>query len=258
VLHGLSNHRIWYERWVAKGAGNTSILFATITKIKAKADYFDFFKQGSLQFLGLTAQAELRELCQLDTTFIDLREVKSGFQGCLPNLLVQRGYQTYGMHNATNFMYGRDSWYKLAGFQYTYFKENLGISKQCVPFDGICDWDLLPLLKQEFAQNNRIFSYWMTLTAHFYYTETDIHSERFQCAEYGIPKGEICQNLRHQAQFFDNLAQIVDSPEMKGVEVIVVGDHVPPIFGYPDLIFKREHPSTRKADVGWIHFKIKD
>ncbi|MDR3299468.1 MAG: hypothetical protein LBU43_05580, partial [Candidatus Accumulibacter sp.] len=32
VLHGLSNHRIWYERWVAKGAGNTSILFATITK----------------------------------------------------------------------------------------------------------------------------------------------------------------------------------------------------------------------------------
>ncbi|MDR3299661.1 MAG: hypothetical protein LBU43_06580, partial [Candidatus Accumulibacter sp.] len=31
VLHGLSNHRIWYERWVAKGAGNTSILFATIT-----------------------------------------------------------------------------------------------------------------------------------------------------------------------------------------------------------------------------------
>jgi hypothetical protein len=31
VLHGLSNHRIWYERWVAKGAGNTSIPFATIT-----------------------------------------------------------------------------------------------------------------------------------------------------------------------------------------------------------------------------------
>ncbi|MDR2688494.1 MAG: sulfatase-like hydrolase/transferase [Azoarcus sp.] len=236
---------------------NKAVQEAVLQKLKDKIDHFEFFKQGSFQFLGLTVQGELRELCRLDTTSLDLREVKTGFQQCFPNQLKKLGYETHGVHNATNFMYGRDSWYKLAGFQKTYFKENLGISRQCIPFDGICDWDILPVLRKQLAGNEKIFSYWVTLTSHFYYAESDIHDGRFQCADYDIPKGDACQNLRHQAQFFDNLAEIIDTPEMRGVEIIVVGDHVPPVFGYQDLIFKRENPSSRKADVAWIHFRIK-
>jgi hypothetical protein len=230
---------------------------AVLQKLKDKMDRFEFFKQGSFQFLGLTVQGELRELCRLDTVSLDLRKIGAGFRQCFPNQLKKLGYKTHAIHNATNFMYGRDSWYKLAGFQETYFKENLDVARYCVPFDGICDWDILPVLRQRLAGNERIFSYWLTLTAHFYYAERDIHASRFQCADYGIPAGDACQNLRHQAQFFDNLAGIMDTPEMRGVEIIVVGDHVPPLFSYQDLIFKRENPSSRKADVAWIHFKIK-
>jgi phosphoglycerol transferase MdoB-like AlkP superfamily enzyme len=230
---------------------------AVLRKLKDRIDHFEFFRQGSFQFLGLTVQGELRELCRLDTTSLDLREVKTGFRQCFPNQLKKLGYKTHAIHNATNFMYGRDSWYKLAGFQETHFRENLDVSRHCVPFDGICDWDILPVLRQQLAGNEKIFSYWLTLTSHFYYAESDIHDRRFQCADYGIPEGDACRNLRHQAQFFDNLAKIIDTPEMRGVEIIVVGDHVPPVFGYQDLIFKRENPSSRKADVAWIHFKIK-
>jgi hypothetical protein len=229
-----------------------------LQKLKDRNDHFEFFKQGNFQFLGLTVQGELRELCRLDTTSLDLREVKTGFQHCLPNQLRKLGYKTHGTHNATNLMYGRDSWYKLAGFQETRFKENLDISEYCVPFEGICDWDILPVIRQQLAGNEKVFSYWMTLTSHFHYAASDIHDQRFQCADYSIPEGEACRNLRHQAQFFDNLAKIIDTPEMHGVEIVVVGDHVPPIFDYQDRIFKRENPSSRKADVAWIHFKIKD
>lgn len=237
---------------------NSAIQDGVLQQLKAKNLYFDFFMEGSQQFIGLTAQAELRELCRMDTDILDLREVKTGFQNCLPKLLGKQGYQTHGIHNATNFMYGRDSWYKLAGFKHSWFKENLNISRQCIPFDGVCDWDVLPKLQQLMAHDESVFAYWLTLTAHFYYAESDIHSKRFQCADYGLPKGDACRNLRHQAQFFDNLAGIISSPEMRGVEVIVVGDHVPPLFGAEDHVFKREHPASRKADVPWIHFRIKD
>jgi hypothetical protein len=229
-----------------------------LEKLKGKNDHFEFFKQGSFQFLGLTAQGELRELCRLDSTSLDLLQIKTGFQQCFPNQLKKLGYKTHGIHNATNLIYGRNSWYKLAGFQEAYFKENLNISRYCIPFEGVCDWDILPVLRQQFTGNEKIFSYWMTLTSHFHYAKSDIHDQRFQCADYDIPEGDACRNLRHQAQFFDNLAKIVDTPEMRGVEIIVVGDHVPPLFGYQDLIFKRENPSSRKADVAWIHFKIKE
>ena len=237
---------------------NSAIQDGVLQKLKAQHAHFDFFEQGSHPFLGLTVQAELRELCRLDSNTLDLREVKSGFNNCLPNLLAKRGYKTHAMHNATSFMYGRDNWYKLAGFQRSWFKENLNIARQCVPFDGICDWDMLPKLKQILAQYANIFSYWLTLTAHFYYAESDIHTQRFQCADYKLPKGDACQNLRHQAKFFDNLASIISNPEMRGVEIIIVGDHVPPLFGAQDLVYKRENPTSRKAHVPWIYFRIKD
>ncbi|MDR2113322.1 MAG: hypothetical protein LBQ62_09520 [Candidatus Accumulibacter sp.] len=237
---------------------NKAIQEDVLQKLKDKNDHFEFFKQGSFQFLGLTVQGELRELCRLDTTSLDLLKVKTGFQQCFPNQLRKLGYKTHGTHNTVDIMYGRSSWYKLAGFQETHFKENLGISEHCVPFEGVCDWDILPVIRKQLAGDEKVFSYWLTLTSHFYYAESDIHNKRFQCADYGIQKSDACNNLRHQAQFFDNLEKIIDTPEMRGVEVIVVGDHVPPIFGYHDLVFKRENPSSRKAHVPWIHFKIKE
>ena len=62
----------------------------------------------------------------------------------------------------------------------------------------------------------------------------------------------LCRNFRLQAQFFDGLAELIQSPEMKGVEVFVVGDHAPPV-----LDMKEHRQLNRKALVAWLHFKIK-
>lgn len=236
-----------------------SVYSETLKKLNEKHHLFEYFEQGSFQFLGLTAQAELRELCRLDTLSLDLREVKSGFQHCLPHFFKRSGYKTYAAHGATGFMYGRDSWYKLAGFDKSVFAEQIKTKDLCVPFEGVCDWDVQPLLLKELGENEKIFAYWLTLTSHFYYAKRDIHNDRFQCENYNISeKTDACLNLKHITQFFDNFADILDRPEMKGVEVIIVGDHVPPVFGEKDFIFKREHPSSKRADVPWIHFKIKE
>ena len=40
---------------------------------------------------------------------------------------------------------------------------------------------------------------------------------------------------------------------MKGVEVVIVGDHMPPLFGNEEI-----YPYLRWQDVSWLHFKVKD
>ena len=40
---------------------------------------------------------------------------------------------------------------------------------------------------------------------------------------------------------------------MKGTEVIVVGDHMPPV-----LLDKPVYKNIHWQDVAWLHFKIKD
>lgn len=238
---------------------NAAIQTEVLKRMNEKRALFEYMEQGSTLFLGLTVQAELRELCRLDTESLDLREVKTGFQNCLPNILKTSGYNTYAFHGATSFMYGRDSWYKLAGFDHLTFAEDIHVNHRCIPFEGICDWDIQPLILKKFEQSNKIFVHWMTLTSHFYYALSDIHNERLRCTDYGLDeKSDACRNLRHITQFFDNFAEILDRPEMKGVEVIVVGDHVPPLFGDEDFVYKRENTRSRTADVPWIHFKIKE
>ena len=43
------------------------------------------------------------------------------------------------------------------------------------------------------------------------------------------PNLESCRNLKLQAQFFFHLAKVLKQPQMRGVDVIVVGDHTPAI-----------------------------
>ena len=67
------------------------------------------------------------------------------------------------------------------------------------------------------------------------------------------PEGDICRNAKLETQFLDNLAKLVLRPEMKGVEVVIVGDHMPPLFGNEEI-----YPYLRWQDVSWLHFKVKD
>lgn len=220
-----------------------------------KADHLAFLDTGYFGFSGATVEGELRELCQLDVdggyAFSRLNEAE--LKNCLPNQLKNQGYHTIGMHAGYSAIYERDFLYPKMGFAETIFAETLSDRKRCSPFNGICDSEMFSEVVQAFAKHDKLFFYWLTLTSHSPFSTKDLHNPRLDCQKYNLPTGDICNNFRLHAQFFDSLGQILARPEMRGVEVIVVGDHMPPIMKTGSI-----HPYIQWQDVSWVHFKIKD
>ncbi|MCG7656167.1 sulfatase-like hydrolase/transferase [Wielerella bovis] len=236
---------------------NPEVQRATLQKIYDKQNQLEFLHDGKLTTTGSTVQGELRELCRLDTRGgYALRNVPSEkYADCFPNQLKKLGYQTIAMHGASSLLYDRNSWYEKAGFDKTWFPEKMPSEKRCYAFNGICDSELLPYVRQAFADNpnGKTFFYWLTLTAHVPYATEDMRNPRLNCAKYQLPEGDICNNMRLETQFFDDFAKLIDDPAMKGVEVIIVGDHMPPIMG----TLKPIHHHLNWTSVSWVHFKIK-
>lgn len=218
----------------------------------------DFIEDGYFDFAGATVQAELRELChwQVENGYSFKSLPDKPFVECLPNILKKQGYQTYAMHGSGSVMYDRFDWYARAGFQHTIFSENLPNGKRCHPFNGVCDSDLYQQVSKAFAAagDRPILFYWMTLTSHAPYEVEDITDKRLDCKKYQLAEGDICNNMMLQTQFFDGLAALLRQPEMRGTEVLVVGDHMPPILNTDVPI----HPYLHWNDVSWVHLKLKD
>ncbi|MGL5632202.1 MAG: sulfatase-like hydrolase/transferase, partial [Azovibrio sp.] len=213
----------------------------------------DFFQKGTEPSPGVTLDGELRELCKLRTNSYNLSDVVNGFEECLPNRLKNQGYSTAAMHGASKLMYDRHHWYPRVGFQKTIFFEDKLFKTRCYSFPGACDLDLMEEVPLFFAQSGNRFFYWLTLNTHANYDPRDIRFNVFDCESFQIPSDtESCRNLKLQAQFFNGLAKMLQSKSMEGVEVIIVGDHVPVIM---DLNEKKKYFS--EDQVPWIHFKVK-
>ena len=224
-----------------------------------QADNLEFIEEGFFDFSGATLNGELRELCQM-------RVLKGGYalgkiddavyQNCLPNKLKALGYKTMGMHGASSLLYDRLYWYKKAGMDTQVFVEHVPEVPKCHAFNGACDTGLMDIIAKEFEknQNNKFFFYWLTLTNHYPYSQTDLKNSRLDCEKHNLFAGDICHNFRLHTQFFDNLGELIKRPEMAGVEVILVGDHMPPI----DTRDVPIHKNVRWNDVSWLHFKVKE
>lgn len=234
---------------------NDKIQAATLAKLKLNTN-IEFFKQGAFPVLGATLGGELRELCQLDPQLLDIAKVNEGFSNCLPNKLQQQGYHTVAIHGSDDLiLYNREHWYPLAGFQqiskgtdFNLIKDPGGV------FGAVSDLDLLPIIADSFKQNPQQFLYWMTITTHAPYSKESIRNKRFSCRSFDLNEdSDSCHLLILQTQFFDGLNELINRPEMKGVEVIVAGDHPPPLLSFSEGI-RVFAPSK----VSWIHFKVKD
>lgn len=229
-----------------------------LEKIHQQKNHLQFIDDGNFDFNGATVAGELRELCHLSIeNGYALRTVdQHQFSNCLPNQLQQQGYKTIALHGTSGRLYDRYDWWAKAGFQESLFGENLMQLKHCTAFKGVCDSELNNIIAQKFSENkdNKLFFYWLTLTSHAPYSTNDINGpNRFNCAFFKMDTdGDICRNAQLQTQFLDDLAKLIGRPEMSGVEVIVVGDHMPPLFGAEDI-----HPHLRWQSVSWLHFKIK-
>lgn len=223
--------------------------------IIAQKEYYDFLNMGEILINGATVQGEIRELCNKTTDGgHDTRHLTANdFATCLPQVLAKHGYYTVSFHGAGSTMYHRRSLYPKLGFQKTMFNEQMQDKKRCHSFKGTCDSEIFPLVADEFSTHDKVLVYWLTLTSHYPYSENDIFNHRFDCERFNImPDNMMCRNIKMHTQFLDQLAELVRQPMMKGVEVLLVGDHAPSAFenSVYDVI------KIQKAS--FIHFKVKE
>lgn len=234
---------------------NEKIQEETLAKLKTNNN-IEYFEQGAFAVIGATVGGELRELCAQDPQLLDLANVNTGFENCLPNKLRQLGYTTTAIHGTKDLsLYNRNHWYPLAGFEYIFDGADFDLPEDPAgTMNAISDLDIFPIIAKSFSQSTKQFYYWMTVTTHLPYSAKSIRNKRFSCQSFDLDRdSHSCRLLILQTQFFDGLSELISRPEMKGVEVIVAGDHPPPMLSFSEGVRVFE-PSK----VSWIHFKVKD
>lgn len=255
LKHDISNKAllILHESW---GYSNNAALNKEILqKFILKQEDFVYFESGHIPAVGATIDGELRELCQLKSTNFNLKSIKQGFEECLPNQFKRKGYETYAFHSASSTIYDRNYWYKKVGFDNSIFFENVKNPILCYSFYGNCDSNIFSNVSEIFRNTNQSFVYWLTLNSHYPYDLKDLKiKSRIDCMKHNILlDSEECRNLQLTTQFIDQLADMTSDISMKGVEVILVGDHEPPI-----LKNNHNYKVFKENSVSWIHFKIKN
>ena len=242
------------ESWGA--AREDNVQKSILQNIYNQQDNLEFIETGFFDFAGSTVQGEMRELCKyaVDNGYAFSKLPASTFAHCLPNVLKKQGYATFALHGANGQLYERTSWYPMVGFQKIMFNEDFPALPHCDAFHGVCDSALFDVVAAQFKRtaDQKSFVYWMTLTSHVPYVRKDLYITRFDCQKLGLFEGDICNNMSLEAQFFDGLGELIKRPEMQGVEVIVVGDHMPPIMDNVPF-----HKNLHFNDVAWLHFKVK-
>lgn len=203
---------------------------------------------------GATAAGELRELCWVVPTRLNFRKMTPEKVGdCLPAQLRRQGYATVGVHGSYRAMYRRTLWWPQIGLSETLFKEDIPLAQEpCHSFPGHCDRHLLDTVKSR-LEGDKAFVYWLTLNSHMPYDRRDVARYRealcdvWQAGEYW---DQLCRYQNLHVQFFEGLAALAGDEAMKGVEVMVVGDH-PPLFNDDD---SRERFSRDQVPV--LHFVV--
>lgn len=235
---------------------NKAITEEMLKKLLAQKNNFSLFEYGDSPMLGATVAGEIRELCALQPQVLDLQKIPPhSFSHCLPNLLTKQGFETYSLHAASSSMYDRPIWYPLVGFKHQIFSENLPNYRKCHSFNGVCDIDLNSIIINAFSSaKQKTFFYWLTLNTHANYDPEDILSpSRIDCKNFNIDESsDICNYIKLHTQFFDNLAVLLQAPEMKNVEVILAGDHPPPMVNHLERI-----RYLKLKDISWLHIVTK-
>jgi hypothetical protein len=221
------------ESWgVANEAAIHDAIIEPLTRIPGLRE----LRQGGISFAGATVSAELRELCGLHANHFNLSGVDQELAGCLPQQLKAEGYRTTAIHGAAGMMYDRVRWYPKAGFEQLVFLESRPWPRRCYSFPGACDMDLMDEVRAGLTAEGKSFVYWLTLNTHSNFDLRDLQDDHFDCAAFGIESTRAsCRNFKLQAQFFNGLAELLADKALQDMEVIVVGDHPPPILNREDF-----------------------
>jgi phosphoglycerol transferase MdoB-like AlkP superfamily enzyme len=140
--------------------------------------------------------------------------------------------------------------YPKIGFTDSYFAEDLlpGSERPCGgTFRGACDADLLPRIAKRAAQiNGPRFVYWLTLNTHVPVAPGDALTN-FSCAsgERKFATVAVCQMAELWRDLFMTVADLALDPSIAPAEILVVGDHAPPLWS------KRSRGEFEPGQVAW-------
>ena len=150
-------------------AGDMRRVLKPLTDERIRARYI--VNTGAVQFIGATMFGELRTLCRIyvpNATPSNLPELNQ----CLPNQLARRGFETVSYHGYHRWMYTREHWYPVLGFQRSYFLEDLlplaPPSAKCgLGFQTLCDLWLADQVEHDLlaSRARRKFLYWLTVNS---------------------------------------------------------------------------------------------
>ena len=198
-------------------------------RITAKYD----ISYGRIVYYGSTTSAEMRELCDTRAPYAEL--TRNYGNSCLPERLQMRGYATTAVHGFYSGLFERNLWYPRIGFEHMNFGEALmpSLPRRCGnAFRGVCDADLPPLIEQVAAKTKRPdFIYWLTLNTHIPVVPGDALTH-FNCEkeDHGFGVAQVCRMAELWHDVFSSVAQMALDPAIGAAEILVVGDHAPPLW----------------------------
>lgn len=210
---------------------------------------------GHTPYYGSTTSGEMRELCNTRTFYAEF-VLKDG-DSCLPNLLAARGYSSIAVHAFSGGMFQREKWYPIVGFDQALFGDDLvkTTRRTCgSAFRGACDADLAPMIaaasqRAALAGKPR-FIYWLTLNTHIPVAPgealTNFHCERDDNG-FGVP--QVCRMAELWHDVFTVVATIARDPAVAPAEILVVGDHAPPLWS------RRGRAQFAPGEVAWYRLQ---
>jgi phosphoglycerol transferase MdoB-like AlkP superfamily enzyme len=154
-------------------------------------------------------------------------------------------------------MFKRALWYPRIGFDKMEFAEQLMpmVSRRCgMAFRGACDADLPPLIVKTADARRPNFIYWLTLNTHIPVAPGEART-RFNCErdDYGgFALARVCRMAELWHDVFAAVAELALDPAIGPAEILVVGDHAPPLWS------KKGRQKFEAGKVPWYRLTPRD
>ncbi|MDB5601743.1 MAG: sulfatase [Xanthobacteraceae bacterium] len=199
---------------------------------------------GSAEYFGSTTAGEIRELCGSREAYDGLDPARAA--QCLPARLRRKGYTTMAFHAYSRKMFDRANWYPTIGFDRMLFGEDMlpGTKRTCgTVFRGGCDSDMEDLIARAAGGAKKPFLiYWLTLNTHVPVVPADAKVP-LPCDD--AASRNVCVMSSMWRQVFGTVARLALDPRIGPADVLVVGDHAPPLWS------TRERGLFEPGRVAW-------
>jgi len=210
--------------------------------------------RGETAYFGSTTAAEMRELCATRSPY---QTVMEGPQpACLPAIMAAQGYRTLSVHGFSAGMFDRSQWYPNIGFAQSLFARDFarrGLAQCGAVFTGACDTAIADQLGAIIQKSqDPLFLYWLTLNTHIPITPGE-HSGRVSCPNGGVyGDAEVCDMAGMWFDVFDAVAQLAMTGAKTGMDILIVGDHAPPLWS------RKQRALFKPGVVPWVLLTAKD